>query len=126
MIIFQLYSALYCILPCIVLYDFDFFESKQGERLRITSRVVKIYQESLILVCYFFQSWIFNHDRSKVVSFMRHVNNEHDGHPSALYDKCHHGDFTETKSVSSVTLLFGKISRTQLKINSFNILSYNA
>ena len=33
------------------------------------------------------------------LSFMRHVNNEHDGHPNALYDKCHHdhGEITETK-----------------------------
>ena len=34
---------------------------------------------------------------AKWLSFMRHVNNEHDGHPNALYDKCHHGDLTETK-----------------------------
>ncbi|CAB3981316.1 Hypothetical predicted protein [Paramuricea clavata] len=28
---------------------------------------------------------------------MRHVNIEHDGHPNTLYDKCYHGDLTETK-----------------------------
>ena len=34
---------------------------------------------------------------AKWLSFMRHVNNEHDGHPSTLYVKCHHGDLAETK-----------------------------
>ena len=34
---------------------------------------------------------------AKWLSFMRHVNNEHDNHPNALYDKCHHGELTETK-----------------------------
>ena len=34
---------------------------------------------------------------AKWLSFMRHVNNEHKEYPNALYDKCHHGEISETK-----------------------------
>ena len=34
---------------------------------------------------------------AKWLSFMRHVNNEHDGHPNTLCDKCHRGEITRTK-----------------------------
>ena len=34
---------------------------------------------------------------AKWLSFMRHVNNQHDGHPNKLYEKCGHGEITERK-----------------------------
>ena len=67
---------------------------------------------------------------AKWLSFMRHVNNEHVGHPNASYDKCHHGDITENKkwikvSHTLMTLsLFSKIGMRLLKIN-FNVLFLN-
>jgi solute carrier family 8 (sodium/calcium exchanger) len=39
---------------------------------------------------------------AKWLSFMRHVNNEHDGHPNALYEKCHHAEITEAKKLIKV------------------------
>ena len=35
--------------------------------------------------------------KAKWVSFMRHVNNEHKGHPSDLYPECNHEELTDRK-----------------------------
>ena len=34
---------------------------------------------------------------TKWFSFMRHVNNQYEGHPNALYYKCSHGEIAERK-----------------------------
>jgi solute carrier family 8 (sodium/calcium exchanger) len=34
---------------------------------------------------------------AKWLSFMRHVNNQHEEHPNPLYTRCNHGELTENK-----------------------------